>query len=261
MSIELVVINYRTYPELQRFIDSYIKFQPKTESHLTIIDVDSLDEFDSISIPDEMQEKISVVRTDWNLGYALSCNYGGYTSDSDIIAFFNADTEFINNDCVDYCVNFLNEHDEVAIVGPMQHDSSGACTHGGIFGTLNKPIHNGWRTKNLDSVAFNRKAVTVSGSAFFIKRSVWAELTNCETYRSMFPDVIGAFLPTQHYYEETGCSYHAQSHGHEVWYLGEARMIHQWHKSSPVGSEVDKKMSEAKKIFVDFCELHGIDHD
>jgi hypothetical protein len=38
-------------------------------------------------------------------------------------------------------------------------------------------------------------------------------------------------------------------------------MIHHWHKSSPVGSSVDSKMGEAKKIFVDFCEAHGIDHD
>lgn len=261
MNIELVVINYRTYPELQRFIDSYIKFQPNTESHLTIIDVDSLDEFDSISIPDEMQEKISVVRTDWNLGYALSCNYGAYTSDSDIIAFFNADTEFVDSECVDYCVNFLDEHDQVAIVGPMQYDSSGLCTHGGIFGTLDNPVHNGWKSNDLDRMIFNKKAVTVSGSAFFMKRSVWSELTNCEIYRSLHPDVVGAFLPTPHYFEETGCAYHAQSHGYEVWYLGEARMIHQWHKSSPVGSAVDQKFHESKQIFVEFCEAHGIDHD
>jgi hypothetical protein len=60
LSIELVVVNYRTYPELQRFIDSYIKFQPKTESHLTVIDVDSLDEFDSISnidVDDNLSQK------------------------------------------------------------------------------------------------------------------------------------------------------------------------------------------------------------
>jgi GT2 family glycosyltransferase len=226
-----------------------------------VIDVDSLDDFESIEIPNNIEDQVSVVRTDWNLGYALSCNYGAYTSDSDFIAFFNADTKFIDNKCVDYCVDFLSSHDEVAIVGPMQYDSNGSCTHGGIFGTLDKPMHNGWRSKDLDKLRFNRKAVTVSGSAFFMKRSVWSELTNCEIYRSLHPDVIGAFLPTPHYFEETGCAYHAHAHDYEIWYLGEASMIHEWHKSSPVGSEVDQKFHESKKIFVEFCEAHGIDHD
>jgi GT2 family glycosyltransferase len=256
-TIELVVINYRTYDLLQEYIDSYLEFTPTCSSHLTIIDVDSTEELDGLSLPDN----ISVVSTDWNLGYALSCNYGAFNSDSEIIAFFNADTRFNNSDCVDYCVNFLLENDDVGVVGPLQYSSDGKCTHGGIFGTLSKPIHNGWASYDLDSLRFNQKAVTVSGSAYFIKRSVWADLTNCEIYRSLYPDVIGAFLPTQHYFEETACSYHTQSHGKEIWYLGEAEMIHEWHRSSPVGSEVDQKFGESKRMFVDFCEAHGIDHD
>jgi GT2 family glycosyltransferase len=257
LSIQLVVVNYRTYDLLQDFVDSYIQYMPSTESALTIIDVDSTDDFDFLRLPDGIHS----VRTDWNLGYALSCNYGAYMSDSDHLAFFNADTKFNNSYCVDYCVNFLDENESVGIVGPLQYDLSNKVTHAGIFGSLDKPRHNAWRSNDLASARFNRQAVTVSGSAFFIKRSVWAELTNCEIYRNHFPDVIGAFLPTQHYYEETGCAYHAQAHGYEVWYTGEAEMIHHWHKSSPVGSSVDSKMLEAKKIFVDFCEVHGIDHD
>ena len=258
MKVELVVVNYHTYDLLQEFIDSYKEHKPSIDSHLTIIDVDSNeDEMNRLVLGDD----ISLVGSDWNLGYALACNYGGFTTDSDVIAFFNSDTRFVNNSCVDYCARYLLENDEVAIVGPLQYDSDGLCTHGGIFGSLSKPMHNGWRSRDLQSLRFNRKAVTVSGSAFFIKRSVWSELTNCDIYRSLHPDVIGAFLPTKHYYEETACAYHAQAHGYDVWYLGEAEMVHEWHKSSPVGGEVDSRMGEAKKMFVDFCDAHGIDHD
>lgn len=258
MNIQLVVVNYRTYDLLQEFVDSYFQFKPTIDSSLIIIDVDSTEDFDSLNLP---SNGVHSVRTDWNLGYALSCNYGAYMSDSDYLAFFNADTRFNNNSCVDYCVNFMEENSNVGIVGPLQYDANSKVTHAGIFGSLEKPQHYGWRSKDVDSMRFNRKAVTVSGSAYFVKRSVWSELTNCDIYRAQFPDVVGAFLPTQHYYEETGCSYHAQSHGYEVWYTGEAEMVHHWHKSSPVGSSVDAKMIESKKIFVDFCEAHGIDHD
>ena len=258
MNIELVVINYTTYDLLQEFIDSYLDNKPSIDSHLTIIDVDSTDEFDSLNFPEDC---VSSVRTDWNLGYALACNYAAYTSQSDYLAFFNADTRFINDTCIDYCVNFMEENPTVGIVGPLQFDENKKVTHAGIFGSLSKPKHYGWRSSDIEAMRFNRKAVTVSGSAFFIRRDLWSNLTNCEIYRSQFPDVIGAFLPTQHYYEETGCAYHAYAHGYDVWYLGEAEMIHHWHKSSPVGSSVDSKMHESKKIFVDFCEAHGIDHD
>lgn len=257
LKVEISVINYKTYDLLQAFIDSYEQFKPKTESHLTIIDVDSEDGFDDLKIPSDAWS----VRSDWNLGYALACNYAGFNSDADVLAFFNSDTRFVDNECVDYCVDFLVSNPDVGIVGPLQYDSTFRATHGGIFGTLEKPQHNGWRSPRLQELRFDRKAVTVSGSAFFIKRDLWSELTNCSIYASMFPDVIGAFLPTQHYYEETGCAYHAQAHGKEVWYLGNAEMIHEWHKSSPVGGEVDSRMGEAKKIFVDFCDAHGIDHD
>jgi len=257
LKVEIVVINYKTYDLLQAFIDSYETFKPKTDSHLTIIDVESSEDFDQLKIPKDAWS----VRTDWNLGYALACNYAGFNSDADVLAFFNADTRFVNDTCVDYCVEYLNSNENVGIVGPLQYDSDLRATHGGIFGTLSKPQHNGWRSPRLDDLRFNQKAVTVSGSAFFIRRDLWSELTNCSIYASMFPDTIGAFLPTQHYYEETGCAYHAQAHGKEVWYLGNAEMIHEWHKSSPVGGTVDMEMAKAKAIFVDFCEAHGIDHD
>ena len=258
MKVEIAVINYKTYDLLQSFIDSIVEFPPSVDHHLTIIDVDSdLEKAEALSVPEDSW----LVLSDWNLGYALSCNYAGFSSDADILGFFNADTKFVNATCIDYCIDFLNSHPEVGIVGPLQYDSEGRVTHGGIFGSLSKPEHHGWRSKDLNRMRFNRKAVTVSGSAFFIKRSLWSDLTNCEIYRSCFPDVIGPFLPTEHYYEETGCAYHAQAHGSEVWYLGEAEMIHEWHKSSPIGGEADKNMKASKSIFVDFCEAHGIDHD
>lgn len=255
-SVEIVVVNYRTYDLLQALVNSYEEFPPKTDSHLTIIDVDSTEEFDSLSLP----TSVSSVRSDWNMGYALACNYGAFTTDSDVICFLNADTRFVDDKCVDYCVNFLLEHDDVAIVGPLQYDSDGMCTHAGIMGSLHNHVDNGWRDTDIDKYRYDSKAVSVSGSAFFIKRSVWSAMTNCEIYRSLHPDVVGAFLPTQHYYEETALAYHVQAHGYEVWYLGNAEMIHEWHKSSPVGSSVDFYQGEAKAMFLEFCNAHGLGH-
>ena len=102
------------------------------------------------------------------------------------------------------------------------------------------------------------QAVSVSGSALFTKRSVWDEMHDCEIFLELFPDAIGSFILTQHFYEETGYNYHVQSHGYEVWYLGSAEMIHEWHKSSPPGTQ-SKHIEKSRSTFREFCDAHGID--
>jgi GT2 family glycosyltransferase len=136
-------------------------------------------------------------------------------------------------------------------------------THAGIFGTNDKPALRGW--KRPDDGQFDEirdDALSVSGSAYFIKRLCWDELTNCSKYRKIAPDAVGAFLPTPHYYEETFCSYHAREHGWKVVYDGETSMVHKWHKASPVGGVAEKKhMPESRKMFRAACDMHGITHD
>jgi hypothetical protein len=79
---------------------------------------------------------------------------------------------------------------------------------------------------------------TVSGATYFFRRRMWdaVDVTVRCTARSLL-DAEGAFLPTRHFYEETYCSYHARLHDWRVVYLGTAKMIHLWHRSSTVGSQ------------------------
>lgn len=260
VDIDLVVVNYHTYDLLNKFLDSYFEYKPTRNSTLTVVDVDS-DSFLMNKLVSSFKNDITFIPTLENIGYSGACNLAASITSGRNIAFFNSDTRFINNTCVDYCVNYLDSHNNVAVVGPLQYDSNGSCTHGGIFGKLSRPEMRGWRSMAIDSFRDNRIAVSVSGSAYFVKRNIWNEMHECDKYRYLYPDVDGAFLPTKHYYEETAFSYHCQDHGYEVWYLGEAEMIHEWHKSSPVGGPVDKNMREAKKMFVDFCNYHNIEHD
>lgn len=257
VAIDLVVVNYKTYDLLQQFIDSYYQLPPTCQSTLTVVDVESNPEqFERISAPGA-----TMIPSKENIGYSGACNLGALMGSGRNIAFFNSDTRFTNDFCVDYCVRFMDERPKVGIVGPLQYDEKGNCVHGGIFGTHDAPMHRGWQSPNLNHLRDTLQAVTVSGSAYFIKRRLWDELTACPIYQNLHPGVRGAFLPTPHYFEETACSYHAHAHGYEVWYLGLVEMLHHWHKSSPIGGPADNKFEESKKIFVEFCEAHGIDHD
>lgn len=43
-------------------------------------------------------------------------------------------------------------------------------------------------------------------------------------------------------------------------YNGYAEMIHEWHKSSNIGSQ-DENFKYGQKLFREFCDDHGIEHD
>lgn len=251
MSVDLVVVSYKTDRLLTEFIDSYYEFFPSTTSTLTVMDVDTqgADQF--------YGNDFDYVPISSNCGYNLACNLGATLGTADVIAFFNADTRFVDDGCVDRCVDFLLEHHEVGIVGPLQYNSSKKVTHAGIFGTLENPAHRGWQSDQLHLFRRDEKAVTVSGSAFFVKRKIWNDLTDCRIYRQQYPNVQGAFLPTAHFYGETAAAYHAQAHGHEVWYLGSAEMIHEW-AQSPLA---DIRTNESRQMFRSFCDHHQIRHD
>jgi hypothetical protein len=101
-------------------------------------------------------------------------------------------------------------------------------------------------------------ALTVSGALYFIKQSLWKELTDCPLYQQYCPGTEGAFLPTQHYFEETFCSYHARAHGSRVVFYGPALMTHYWHQASPYGGWQDMKFGESQQMMREACRLHGI---
>lgn len=255
--IDAIVVNYRTPNDLERFVRSWEKFG--AGSHLHVVQVDPLEEdlavMGSFSHPD-----IHVQCTRTNVGYARAVNSAAATGNREILAIFNADTE-LREGVLQNCADALRQNPEWGVLGPRQVDDRGRITHAGIFGTLDAPAHRGWQQGNAGRYDDVRPAVTVSGSAYFIKRAVWKELTDCEIYQDLHPCTLGAFLPTKHYYEETWCSYHAQAHGHQVIYYGQEEMIHSWHKASPVGGSAEREFPKSREVFRAACDAHGIKHD
>ena len=253
-----IVINYRTENLLNNFIESYMKYVDSPDRTLVVGDVASNNMSSTINLPD------GVGFYGWvdNIGYAKAVNqitdmYKDHKYKN--IAIFNADTMFVNSECVDSCLSLLNSDDKIAIVGPLQYDSYGRVTHAGIIGTNSKPIHRSWHSKNLSDLSYVSESISVSGSAFFIKRSIWDELANDKQYKEIDPDSRGAFLNTDLYYEETWCCYFARHKGYKVMYNGEASMIHEW-DSSP-NSELTSKIKESREMFRKACDHIGIEHE
>jgi GT2 family glycosyltransferase len=260
--IDVVVVNYKTPEDLESFLCSWVRYPPTGPHNLTVVNVSPAQEDEAI-IP-AWRHTLGFRYHCWsdNVGYARACNHGASEGTGDIIAFFNADVRLTEH-ALDECAQALRDNPTWGVLGPRQVDDHNKITHAGIFGTNTAPAHRAWQNHDHPNLYGDiREAVTVSGSAYFIKRALWEELTVCPKYREVAPfHSEGAFLPTQHYFEETWCSYHARAHGWHVMYYGPVKIVHRWHKASPVGGWAEKQFPASQQLFRMACQHHGIAHD
>ena len=262
--IDLCVVSYNTRPLLGRLLDCLHQDLHLTNKawNLYIADNASSDDTDNWLRYNQNRYHIDSYTANDNVGYSAACNQLAKMGTSSIICLLNADV-WMDSLSVLKVNNIFNENNDIHILGPKQRDENGFITHAGIIGTNVQPRHRGWREHDPNDILYRDRinCVTVSGSAYFIRRSVWDNLTNDEQYQKLYPGATGAFLPTPHYYEETWCSYFARHRGYNVVYDGSISIGHSWHKSSSVGGEADSKFAVSREIFRKACDYMGIERD
>ena len=266
--IDLCVVSYNTRPLLERLLNTLHTGADKDFRlwNLYIADNDSQDDTVQWLSQNESNYSIDKIFINKNIGYSGACNQLAAHGNGEIIALLNSDVWFTNED-INAIHSIFDSDESIHILGPKQRDENGFITHAGIIGTNTAPAHRGWRQHDPEDLMFKDRipCVTVSGSAYFIRRSVWESLTNDLEYKQMYPSSIGAFLPTPHYYEETWCSYFARHRGYNVVYDGSVSIGHSWHASSPKPGEgyshADAQFKLSQSIFRKACDTIGIERD
>jgi GT2 family glycosyltransferase len=270
--IDLCIVNHNTRAQLQRLLDSLHSDVNSPNGalnkkwNLYITDNDSSDDF--IPWIRQSQEKYLIDRLylKENVGYSHACNYMASKSNGDVLALLNGDVWLTSTDVANIQDIFDNNPD-IHILGPKQRDEKGFITHAGIIGTNTAPKHRGWREHDPYDLLYKDRVecVTVSGSAYFVRRDVWEAMSNHPEYKKIAPNAMGAFLPTPHYYEETWCSYFARHLGYNVVYDGSVSIGHSWHASTPKPGEgvshADKYFPISREIFRKACDHFGIERD
>jgi GT2 family glycosyltransferase len=245
MAVDVVCVNYRTPDLLRDFVASYekVKFAGCT---LTIADVDPVGDCESEFHGDHRFFSIKS-----NVGYGMACNLGAMGGANDVILLANADT--VLSDGFAECYDALMSNPEWGVLGPRQVNEQNQIKAGGIVGPDQSPRQRGW--DEYDNGQYSdivEDALSVSGSLYFIKRSVWDELTAC-------PQGPGtALLETPHYFEEMFCSLHARAHGYKCVYYGPVQMMHIWHAASPHGGWADQQFTVSQMMHREACARHGI---
>lgn len=261
--LDVIVVNYRTPDDIAEFVQSYRDNLPAVESSLWLCNVHPKDDDfrQCRSLLEEVETPAFHLPFVENVGYARAVNRAAQYSNRRVLAIFNADV-VLTPGALQRCYDAITSHPDWGVLGPLQVNEQGRVTSTGIFGSQREPRWRGWQVPVRPEWRDVREdAVTVSGSAYFIRREVWDFLTACEIYNSVHPEAEGAFLPTLHYYEETWCSYHAIEHGWKVVYYGEVEIIHKWHKASPVGGWAETQQKKSQAMFRQMCDYHGIERD
>lgn len=266
--ISSILVNYRTPYDVQSFCEHY---DGTNEDELFICNVEARpDDTEIAHIWQKKLPNVNVITFEANVGYAKAVNRAAMLSKGSTLAIFNADTE-LRPGVLQGCAERLWERDDWGVLGPLQVNRNGRCTHPGIFGTQASPEwrSRGWMNPVNPAWRFvDDTAVTVMGSCYFIKKSVWDELLLCPIYQRFCMDnnliCEGAFGPFPFYYEETLCSYHAAAHGYKIVFDGTHEMIHDHHGAVKAHDKEDwasRNFSASQKLFREFCDSHGIERD
>jgi GT2 family glycosyltransferase len=200
-----------------------------------------------------------------NIGYARACNDGARHSKSKYIGIFNSDVEFVNDTCIDQCIDFLDANPDVGVVGPFQFSTVGGetrVTNAGIFGAGDKPQHRGWREVYRGQYRENCEALMVMGSVMIVRREAWDKIAADPIFRKHWPDALGAMPEHDLYYEDTALCYAMPYFGYKVFYLGEmgCEIIHQWHQTISRNPENDV-FARSRELFRALMDDWGILHD
>lgn len=252
MAVDIVVVNYHTDELLKDFVDSvYANSFPGCT--LVIIDV----ERQMLGKPAWLDPSSTYMVTPTNVGYGRACNLGALVGTNDVILFANADTRLTER--FEECYHALKMWDDWAVLGPRQVNDSFQIKSAGIVGTERSISPRGFDQIDVGQFSFIDDTVkSVSGSLYFIKRSVWEQMEACSLYKQAAPYAVGAFLETPHYFEETFLSYHVRAHGFKIVYYGPVQMIHHWHAASPHGGWADQQFWVSQQMMREACAAHNI---
>lgn len=261
MTVDLCVVNYNTKYQLQRLLDTLAKDDDGCSWELFIADNDSTDGSKEFLKSLSNNYRVKVISHNLNIGYAKAINKLAAMGHSPYVAALNADVWLCTEDVKAIEKTFENDP-KAAVVGPKQRDEKGHIRHAGIMWQNGGFYHRSWAIPDpLDRIHVGEviECGTVSGSAYFVRRSIWDEMTSCPIFQKEFPGAPGAFGETPLYFEETLLSRHVKAHGYKVLYDGTVSIGHTWAASTPEGNNSNAHyIPISKEMYVKFCRAHDI---
>ena len=113
IKLSIIIVNYKSWGELQQCLDSFQQFPPKLSYEIIVIDNDSRDgKFDVFA---KHNPQIKLIKNSGNNGFSNGCNLGADNSHGEFLLFLNPDTVLTNNTAIDDMFNFAQHNPGIGI--------------------------------------------------------------------------------------------------------------------------------------------------
>ncbi|MGH2564924.1 MAG: glycosyltransferase family 2 protein, partial [Ginsengibacter sp.] len=185
--VDIVIVNWNSGNYLQLCINSiFSNNNQKYVGKVFIVDNNSTDE-SLKKIP--VSDKIIIIKNKENYGFAKACNQGFQNSTSSCILLLNPDAKLYSTTLSD-CINFMNCHIEVDILGCQLLDDAGSITRScSRFPTLRGFFYDAIGLSKIAPKIFtpallmtdwdhksSRPVNQVMGAFMFIRKSIFTEI-------------------------------------------------------------------------------------
>ena len=250
VEISIIIVTYNNENTIQECINSILD---KDFKDIEIIIVDNSENNKTInSIKSIKSDKIFIIKSEENLGFAKGCNLGAKNAKGKYLLFLNPDTIFINNVCV-LLKNFLDKNNKCAIVGPQiinpfNKDIEKTCRNLPNFLTLilqsfGLDRFSGYYILNHFSHNETKQVEQVIGACLFINRKIFNELNG---FDERF------FI----YFEEVDLCKRALESGYKIYFYPQAKILHLSGSSCENINVIKKMIIQFRKSRKIYFEKH-----
>lgn len=134
MKLSIIIVNFNT-PELTiQAVNSCYKFINKKEFEVIVVDNGS----STGKITEELKNfhNLKLIKSEENIGFGRANNLGFEKSTGEFVFLLNSDAYLIDELSVPLMINYLNENDDVGVVGPnlLKANGSKNYAYGNLLG-------------------------------------------------------------------------------------------------------------------------------
>ena len=230
MTLSIGIVNWKTRDLLERCLTSIERdVDPKGNSQTETLVVDNASHDGSAELLREHFPWVKLIENRKNLGFAQACNQIIQQSTGRHILLLNSDTEVLPG-AVEALTHFMEEHPQSGACGPRLLNTDGtlqASCH-----RMLTPARELWRLLFLDRFV-RRTTYPMKAWDTETPRRVEAINGACLLLRRSTLDAVGLFDEDYFLYtEEVDLCYRLAGAGWELWWVPQARVVHEGGASS-----------------------------
>lgn len=113
-NISVIIVTYNSQKTIVDCLESIIKYSP--ESEIIIVDNESQDQ--TLKLVQGYKNKVKLIKTGGNLGFAKACNLGGKSATNKYLVFLNPDTKLLKANSLEDLKNILISNSQYGIIAP-----------------------------------------------------------------------------------------------------------------------------------------------